>query len=196
VRRPDLVPEIRLRLLRDEVPIGAADEDGLFSASGPRPYWAFAWASGQALARFLLDEPGRVRGRCVLDFGSGSGIVAIAAAQAGAASIAAWDLDPRARHAIRENAVLNGVSLRVLDAEPGPRARASREVLLAGDVCYAESGFEILSRLAPHYDVTLVADPGRPGLPKSRLERLAMYAVQTFPRLEASLRTASVYRLR
>src|SRR5215831_7657497 len=91
---PPLVPEIRLHLATEVVPLWRLTEEELQAQGIPPPYWAFAWAGGQALARYLLDQPDRVRGAAVLDFGSGSGLVAIAAAKAGAASVRAADIDP------------------------------------------------------------------------------------------------------
>src|SRR5438876_2819277 len=104
---PPLVPEIRLHLATEVAPIWLATEETLARGAVPPPFWAFAWAGGQALARYLLDRPETVAGREVLDFGSGSGLVAIAAAKVGAARITAADIDPVAAAAIAANAELN-----------------------------------------------------------------------------------------
>src|SRR6266851_2500710 len=106
---PPLVPEIRLHLATEMTPIWQATEDTLARGAVPPPYWAFAWAGGQGLARYLFDHPESVAGREVLDIGSGSGIVAIAAAMAGARSVTAAEIDPFAAAAIALNEALNGV---------------------------------------------------------------------------------------
>ena len=113
ITAPPLVPEISLSLATEITPIWQATEDTLARSALPPPFWAFAWAGGQALARFLLDHPERVAGRSVLDFGAGSGIVAIAAAKAGAASVLASEIDHFAAAAIAANAALNHVAIAV-----------------------------------------------------------------------------------
>src|SRR5882724_4982082 len=110
---PPLVPEVRLHLATEVAPIWLATEETLAQGAVPPPYWAFAWAGGQALARYLLDHPETVAGRAVLDFGAGSGLVAIAAAKAGAASVAAAEIDHFAAAAIAANAALNEVAITV-----------------------------------------------------------------------------------
>src|SRR5271169_315105 len=114
---PPLVPEILLHLATEVTPIWQATEETLAQGAVPPPYWAFAWAGGQALARYLLDHPATVAGRAVLDFGAGSGLVAIAAAKAGAASVTAADVDHFAAAAIAANAALNGVAIEVVTAD-------------------------------------------------------------------------------
>jgi predicted nicotinamide N-methyase len=111
IAAPPLVPEIRLHLAAEVTPIWQATEESLARDGLPPPFWAFAWAGGQALARYLLDRPETVAGRDVLDFGSGSGLVAIAAAKAGAASVRAAEIDPFAAAAIAANAALNNVEI-------------------------------------------------------------------------------------
>src|SRR5260370_17011466 len=133
---PGLVPEIRLRLATEITPIWQATEESLARGAVPPPYWAFAWAGGQALARYLLDHPEAVAGRCVLDFGSGSGLVAIAAAKAGAARVFAAEIDHFAAAAITANASLNGVNLTVTTADPVGITDPLWQVVTAGDVCY------------------------------------------------------------
>src|SRR5215813_1000051 len=108
---PSLVPEIRLYLATEVTPIWLATEETLARSGLPPPFWAFAWAGGQALARYLLDHPDEVAGRSVLDFGAGSGLVAIAAAKAGAAMVLAVEIDYFAAAAITANATLNGVDI-------------------------------------------------------------------------------------
>src|SRR6185503_6111981 len=106
---PPLVPEIRLHLASEVIPLWRKTEEELAEIGVPPPYWAFAWAGGQALARYLLDNPAIVAGKRALDFGSGSGLVAIAAAKAGAAHVVAADIDPFAIAAIARNADANNV---------------------------------------------------------------------------------------
>ena len=131
-----LVPEIRLHIAEESLPIWQKTEEELGAMNVPPPYWAFAWAGGQALARFLLDNPAMVADRCVLDLGSGSGLVAIAAAKAGAQRVLAADIDVFAVAAIALNAAANGVTLEItaddlLDAPRGRfRRRAGRRFVL------------------------------------------------------------------
>ena len=128
IAAPPLVPEIRLHLATEITPIWQATEESLAQKGVPPPFWAFAWAGGQALARWLLDHPATVAGRAVLDFGSGSGLVAIAAAKAGARHVLAAEIDPFAAAAIAANAALNDVEIEILSATrstPPVRARKS-----------------------------------------------------------------------
>src|SRR5256885_14550221 len=111
-----LVPELRLHIAEESLPIWQKTEEELGAMNIPPPYWAFAWAGGQALARFLLDNPATVAGRSVLDLGSGSGLVAIAAAKAGAAHALAADIDEFALSAIALNARANDVSVDITAA--------------------------------------------------------------------------------
>ena len=136
---PPLCPELRLRLLREDAPLRDAapvwrGNPHLFDWQGPRPYWAFAWGSGQALARFILDHQEMVRGKRVVDFGAGSGIAAIAAAVAGAALVIAADIDPIAVEAILLNANLNDVAISATQENVLIRGQFHWDVLLAGDV--------------------------------------------------------------
>jgi predicted nicotinamide N-methyase len=168
-----LVPEITLRL---------ADEPfELWERTGEDvPYWAFAWVGGQALARHVLDHPALVAGRQVLDLASGSGLVAIAAALAGAASVTAVDVDPLAVLAIGVNAQANGVPMTVRCADL-LTTEVSSDVVLAGDVCYdpdmAGRVLPFLATTATAGPTVLVGDPGRGYLPNTGFERLATYQV-------------------
>jgi predicted nicotinamide N-methyase len=164
------------------------------------PFWAYPWAGGQALARYLLDNPGIVRGRRVLDVASGSGLVAIAAAKAGAASVVAGDIDPHAVAAIGINASANGVAVdaRAFDlAADGP---GDAEVVLAGDVFYQRELAALALRFVraatlAQADV-LVADPGRAFVPAALLTPLARYQVPVLTAIEdAPVKTVTVYRL-
>jgi predicted nicotinamide N-methyase len=164
------------------------------------PFWAYPWAGGQALGRYILDHPGIVAGRRVLDVASGSGLVAIAAAQAGAASVVAGDVDPHAVAAIAINAAANRVAVdaRAFDlAADGP---GDAEVVLAGDVFYqrelAELALRFLRAAAGAGADVLVADPGRAFVPADSLTVLARYQVPVLTVIEdAPVKTVTVYRL-
>ncbi len=194
IHSPPLCPEIRLHLLRDDAPVWHATEKHLFDDAGLRPYWAFGWASGQALARYVLDHPEMVRARRVLDFGAGCGIAGIAAAQAGAAHVTATEIDPLAVVAIEKNAVLNDAAVEPVLEDVMQTGRSDWQVLLAADVCYWASNAQWLYRLAGHDGLILIADPGRPGLDTSNLQELARYRVRTVPEIERySIKEAAVY---
>jgi predicted nicotinamide N-methyase len=188
IKTPPLVPEIRLHLATEVTPIWQATEDSLSRGAVPPPFWAFAWAGGQALARYLLDNPETVAGREVLDIGSGSGIVAIAAAKAGASRIVAADIDPFAAAAIALNAPLNDVILTVETRDLLDRGPAGWGVALAGDICYEEPmssrAMTLLRRIAARGRLALLGDPGRAYLPRSGLLERARYQVPTSRELE------------
>src|SRR4029077_1408526 len=135
---PPLVPEIRLHSATEVTPIWQATEETLAQGAVPPPYWAFAWAGGQALARYLIDHPETVAGRAVLDFGAGSGLVAIAAAKAGAASVTATEIDHFAAAAIAANAALNGVAIEVTTADLSDGDKRFWKLVTAGDICYEQ----------------------------------------------------------
>lgn len=188
IAHPPLVPEIALYLATEVTPIWRATEESLARGAVPPPYWAFAWAGGQALARFLLDNPEVVRGREVLDIGSGSGIVAIAAAKAGATRVVAAEIDRFAAAAIALNAPLNDVTVTVETRDLLNRAAAGWGVALAGDICYEEPmssrALALLRRIAGRGRMALLGDPGRAYLPRSGLVELARYQVPTSRELE------------
>jgi predicted nicotinamide N-methyase len=185
---PPLVPEIRLYLATQMTPIWHATEETLARGAVPPPYWAFAWAGGQALARYLLDHPETVRGREVLDIGSGSGIVAIAAAKAGASRVVAAEIDHFAAAAIALNAALNGVTVSIETRDLLDRAAAGWGVALAGDICYEEPmssrAMTLLRRIATRGRLALLGDPGRSYLPRSGLIERARYTVSTSREIE------------
>jgi predicted nicotinamide N-methyase len=185
---PPLVPEIHLHLATEVTPLWQATEDSLAQGAVPPPYWAFAWAGGQALARYLLDHPEIVAGRTMLDFGAGSGLVAIAAARAGAASVTAADIDPFAAAAIAANAALNGVAIDVVTTDLSVGDTRIWKVVTAGDVCYerpmAERAMRWLRFLAGRGSTVLLGDPGRAYVPGGGLCELARYEVPTSRELE------------
>ena len=188
IMRPPLVPEITLHLATAMTPIWQATEEELARGAVPPPFWAFAWAGGQALARYLLDHPETVVGREVLDIGSGSGIVAIAAAKAGALRVVAAEIDPFAAAAIILNARLNEVTVAVDTRDLLDRGPAGWGVALAGDICYEEPmssrAMTLLRRIAARDRLALLGDPGRAYLPRSGLVELARYEVPTTRELE------------
>jgi predicted nicotinamide N-methyase len=188
ITAPPLVPEIRLHLATEITPIWRATEDSLARSALPPPFWAFAWAGGQALARYILDHPELVAGRFVLDFGAGSGIVAIAAAKAGAADVLAAEVDHFAAAAIAGNAALNRVAITPTTVNVVDTADPRWEVVTAGDVCYEQpmadrvSGW--LRALARRGKLVLLGDPGRAYLPADGLRECARYLVPTSRDLE------------
>ncbi|MCF4167714.1 50S ribosomal protein L11 methyltransferase [Zavarzinia compransoris] len=185
---PPHAPEVRLHLATEAMDLWQRTEDELGRMGLPPPFWAFAWAGGQALARYLLDNPELVRGRRVLDFAAGSGIVAIAAALAGATHVAANEIDDFALTAIAMNAALNEVTIEVTAGDLVGRLDLDADVVLAGDVCYESpmatrvTGW--LAALADAGRLVLIGDPGRSYLPRRRLRRLAEYQVPVSRALE------------
>jgi len=202
-----LVPEIRLRLATAMVPIWQASEETLQTLGIEPPYWAFCWPGSQALARLLLDEPGRARARRVLDMAAGCGVAAIAAARCGAAASTANEIDPMALAAITLNAALNGVAVGLEPRDlPGEDAaglpvRGDWDLILAGDVCYQQGMAERvtgwLRRQAERGAEVLLADPGRNFLPTAGLEPVASFSVPTSLDLEdKESKQTVVWRLR
>jgi predicted nicotinamide N-methyase len=188
VTTPPLVPEICLYLATEITPIWHATEETLARSALPPPFWAFAWAGGQALARYLLDHSAEVAGRSVLDFGAGSGLVAIAAAKAGAAPVLAAEIDHFAAAAIAANAALNDVAIAVRTTDLLDTVEPRWEVVTAGDVCYEQptaarvTGW--LRRLAARGALVLLGDPGRAYLPSEGVVERARYFVPTSRELE------------
>ena len=184
---PPLVPEIRLHLASAVTPLWRATEATLAAREVPPPYWAFAWPGGQALARYVLDDPSVIRGRVVLDFAAGSGLTGIAAVMVGAAAVTAADIDPIAAAAIALNAAANGVTIDIIGDDPIGRPSAW-DVVLAGDVCYeqpmAGRATNWLRRLAAAGTEVLLGDPGRSYRPADGLVELARYRVPTSLDLE------------
>jgi predicted nicotinamide N-methyase len=188
IEAPPLVPEIRLHLATELTPIWQASEETLARGEVPPPFWAFAWAGGQALARFLLDHPRFVDGRSLLDFGSGSGLVAIAAKKAGAAHVVAAEIDRFAAAAIALNAALNEVLIEVATADPIDAPDGAWTMITGGDICYergmAERVIAWLRRLARGGAQVFLGDPGRTYLPQHGLCERAHYLVPTSREVE------------
>jgi predicted nicotinamide N-methyase len=195
-----LAPEINLHLAHEAVPLWQKTEEELGEIGLPPPFWAFAWAGGQALARYVLDHPETVTNKSVLDLASGSGLVAIAAMKAGAANVLAADIDSFAAAAIALNAVHNQVELSVMTDDLLESESQQVNVILVGDLFYEKS---IASRvyqwlLNAHQSGThvLIGDPGRSYLPKEKLKKLAEYNVPVTRDLEdADIKQTAVWTL-
>ena len=188
LQAPPHAPELSLYLADEITPIWRMTEEALGEMGLAPPFWAFAWAGGQAIARYVLDHPSEVAGLGVLDFASGSGLCAIAALRAGAKEALAADIDPFCGSALSLNAQANGVEAQftdqnLLDSDP-PRV----DVILAGDICYEKPLAErVLAWLQVAHDRgtrVLIGDPGRSYFPRQGLERLADYQVATTRELE------------
>lgn len=185
---PPHTPELTLHLADEVMPIWRLTEEALEEIGLPPPFWAFAWAGGQALARYVLDNPVIVAGKRVVDFATGSGIVAIAAMKAGAAGVLASDIDPFCEAACGLNAAANGVAFDVTTVDlldsPPPEA----DVFLAGDICYekplAEKVMAWLGAARARGASVLIGDPGRAYFPREGLVKLAQYEVPTTRELE------------
>jgi predicted nicotinamide N-methyase len=197
---PPHVPELRLHLADDAVALWEMTEDQLGEIGLPPPFWAFAWAGGQALARHVLDHPEIVRGRTVLDVASGCGLVAIAAMRAGASAAEANDIDAFAADAAVLNARLNTVEIST-SRENLVGAAISHEVILVGDLFYDRDlsplVYDWLHRLAGLGRTVLIGDPGRTYLPKDKLDIVATYEVPVTRALEdAEVKTTLIWRLK
>ncbi|MFI4975622.1 MAG: class I SAM-dependent methyltransferase [Caulobacterales bacterium] len=188
LQSPPHTPELKLHLADAITPIWRLTEERLAEIGLPPPFWAFAWAGGQALARYLLDHPSEVRGKPVLDFASGSGIVAIAAMKAGAASALAADIDGFCAAAVALNAEANGVEVAFTADDLLDRPAPDVPLILAGDICYekplAERVMAWLGEARARGARVLIGDPGRSYFPKRGLEKLAEYQVPTTRELE------------
>ncbi|MET0367155.1 MAG: methyltransferase [Methylobacterium sp.] len=194
-------PEIHLHVADEATALWQRTEDELQEIGLPPPFWAFAWAGGQALARYLLDNPALVAGKRVVDFASGSGLCAIAACLAGAHHVTASDLDGFAVAAIRLNAAQNGVSERIAPTQANLiGAPFDADIVLAADVFYerdlAAMVTDWLTGLQREGRTVLIGDPGRTYLPKDRLTCLATYTVPVMRSLEdAEVKRSHVWRL-
>ncbi|MER5863005.1 methyltransferase [Kitasatospora sp. NPDC002040] len=194
------VPEVSLQMADDAIALWERTESVRGEIGMPPPFWAFAWAGGVAVARYVLDHPELVRGRTVLDLAAGSGLVGIAAALRGAQSVRAAEIDAYAVAAIGVNAEANGVRVDaafedLLDGDGGPA-----EVVLAGDVFYeramAARFLPFLERAQARGAVVIVGDPGRAYLPRERFTSVAVYEVPVVADLEdAALKATTVWQL-
>ena len=175
---PPLVPEIVLHLAEESLPIWRKTEDELGEMNVPPPYWAFAWAGGQAVSRYILDNPALVAGRTVLDLGSGAGLAAIAAAKVGATDVLAADIDAVSLTAAAINATANGVTIRTTSEDLLATPPPAYDVIIVGDLFYEPA----LAR-SP---LILIGDPQRSYFPRGRFEKLAEYRVPVTRELEDS----------
>jgi predicted nicotinamide N-methyase len=198
---PPLVPEIRLHLAEESLPIWRKTEEELGEMGLPPPYWAFAWAGGQALARYILDNGDLTSGRTVIDVGAGSGLSAIAAAKAGARHVDASDIDAIAVTAIGLNAGANGVSIAATSDDwlGGPPPPA--DIVLVGDLFYerplAERVMTFVQAAAARGSLVLVGDPRRNYFPTEAFTAIAHYEVPVTRELEdAEIKRAAVWQLR
>ena len=192
------VPE--LRLYQADEPIELWERTEAAGAEQPPPFWAFAWAGGQALARHVLDEPDLVSGRAVLDLATGSGLVAVAAARAGARTVTANDIDPLSLAAAEANAAANGVTVRLVEGDLLGSGFPDADVVLAGDVCYsremAARVLPFLRRAAGRGALVLLGDPGRAYLPIDGMIHQATYEVPVLESLESvPVRRTSVWQV-
>ncbi|MEV6631152.1 50S ribosomal protein L11 methyltransferase [Actinoplanes sp. NPDC051470] len=180
------IPEVTLHQADEVIALWESTEAG-GTGEQPPPFWAFAWAGGQALARFVLDHPALVAGRTVLDLATGSGLVAVAAARAGAARVTANDIDPLSLAAAAANATANDVDLSLFEGDLLDSDQ-HHDVILAGDVCYSRAMtarvLPFLRRAAGRGSLVLLGDPGRAYLPAGLTERAA-YDVPVAESLES-----------
>lgn len=195
---PPLIPEVKLHLAHEAVPLWMKTEEELGELGLPPPFWAFAWAGGQALARYVLDKPAIVRGRRIIDLATGSGLVAIASMKAGAAHVLAADIDAFAVESARLNGAANGVAIATtrdnLLLQPAPGC----DVILVGDLFYEKAvATAALAWLRATARPVFIGDPGRSYLPKDALEKIAEYEVPVTRDLEdAEIKRTAVWRLK
>lgn len=201
VRPVPLLPELRLRQADEIVPLWEQTERELGTSGSDAPFWAFAWAGGQALARHVLDSPALVADRAVLDLATGSGLVAIAAARSGARPVTANDIDPLSLAATTANAQANAVGLRTVEGDLLDSPALEYAVILAGDVFYSREMagrvLPFLRRAASRGALVLVGDPGRAYLPTDAMIKRASYDVPVSEALEGVLvRHTTVWQVR
>lgn len=199
---PAMVPEFRLWLASEYVPIWQATETWLDEQNVDPPYWAFCWPGGQAVARHILDAPELVRGKSVIDFAAGSGVSSMAAARAGAARVVANDIDVLSLVAARLNAEANGllIDTSAEDWLAGTAGEPAADVVIAGDVCYErEMSVRALAWLRGHANrgrLVLLGDPGRNYFSAQGLEERARYEIPTSLQLEnRGMRETVVWRV-
>lgn len=191
---------IRMQIADELTPIWEATEKDLAEANVAPPFWAFPWAGGQALARYVLDNPETVRGKLVLDIACGSGLVGIAAALAGAAAVVANDIDPMCEAAVALNAELNSVSISYSGGDLLHSDPPDYDVILAADVFYEQTPARLfrtmLERAHARGSNILAGDPGRTYFPRDAFRQVAEYAVETTTEIENNpIKTARVWTL-
>ncbi len=185
---PPLVPEIKLYLAEESLPIWQKTLDELSDDNVPPPYWAFAWAGGQALARFVLDHADIVTNKSVLDLGSGSGLTALAARKVGAARVLAADIDQISCAATELNARANGLEIETTTEDVLANASPASDVLLLGDLFYerplAQRVMNFLNNAQVAGTNIFVGDPQRTYFPRDRFKKIAAYQVPVSRELE------------
>lgn len=192
-----MVPEIKLALIEDTYPQADLSQEQIEFLMDSPPYWAFCWASGQVMARYLLDNPGEVKDKTILDFGSGSGVVAIAAKLAGANKAVALDIDPSALIAAQVNAHLNEVAIEFEDDINTLEIEKSNTILLVADVFYDEANLPMLQRFISDYEDLIVADSRVKPHALLGLKEVSRYASSTVPDLGEStdFNSVGIYRI-
>jgi len=201
IDRPALTPEIALHLATEVTPLWHATSDRLADAGAEPPFWAFAWPGGQVLARYVMDNPETVAGRRVLYIATGSGLVAIATAIGGAASVTANDIDSMSLAAVALNAEMNNVAATTSGNDlTNLLTTEDWDIVLAGDILYDRemaARFDLwLSTRATSGTLILIGDPNRAHLPTEGLERLGSYDVRTSLYLEsATMLTTRIWRI-
>ncbi len=195
-----LRPDIKLHLAEEAMGLWQKTKDELHAANHPLPFWAFAWPGGQAVARYLLDHQTIVANKRVLDLGAGSGLLAIAAAKAGAVRVAANDIDPFALDAISMNAAANHADIELI-SEDIVGTNQNWDVVLAGDICYEPAMAERMSlwleTLAAKGARVLIGDSGRAYLPREKLHSLIKYEVPVSKAIEDSeIKITDVWRFK
>ncbi|WP_438851374.1 class I SAM-dependent methyltransferase [Brevundimonas nasdae] len=193
-------PEISLWLADEITPIWRLTEEELGEMGVPPPFWAIAWAGGQALSRYVLDHPHEVAGKRVLDFAAGSGLVGVAAMKAGAASVLCADIDPFCQAAVAANAAANAVTLAFTDQNLLDAPPPDVDVICAGDICYekpmTQAVLAWLAQARAQGVRVLIGDPGRTYFPRTGLDFLAEYRVPTTRELEdQEIKRASVWSM-
>lgn len=196
---PPLVPEIVLHLAAESLPIWQKTEDELGEINLPPPYWAFAWAGGQAVARYLIDHPEISRSQTVLDLGSGSGISAIAAAKTGANAVLAADIDKVALVACSLNARANAVAMETTGTDLLAEQPVGERVIIIGDLFYerqlADRVVAYIAEAKARGSAVYIGDPQRSYFPEGRFTRLAEYQVPVTRELEdAEIKRTAVWR--
>ena len=197
---PPLVPEIQLHLATESLPIWQKTEEELGEMNVPPPYWAFAWAGGQALARYILDNPALVHGKRILDLGAGSGLTALAPMRAGATSALAADIDRLALIATRLNAAANGLDVATTAKDLLDRPPNGHDIVLVGDLFYerqlAEKVLAFISAARVNGAHVLIGDPGRNYFPRDQFTRVTEYRVPVTRELEdAEIKHTAVWRV-
>ncbi len=197
---PAIVPEVRLYMATEGTPLWKMTKEDLQQALDEPPFWAFAWPGSQGLARYILDNPGFVKDKRVVDFASGCGLAAIAAMLAGAKSALAIDIDPIALVATGLNAEINGVKVKTKEIVDMTKPFSKADILVAGDVCYQQAMSAAVVRWLRYCveeDKTVfLADPGRAYVPEDGMKKITAYDVPVPPDLETcKKRTVTIWQM-